>query len=693
MILEHSLYESNLITGQNAGATKSIPTAGTHLGTAVEGRYIEITSGALQVGYQDNWVDVVTGPANVRLFGSNNLMYRMKTGGAGSSGPIENRPSQATAVPTSLVLIPRDANVVVNNPIGYSVEIRDQFGHLMPTATNKVTFTASGAAGTWSTPGEVTPVNGIAQNTFTPTGTEATTIFAAATGLNGDNTSLVITAVPVATTIELVPSGATPIIGEEVDYTATIRDQFGQIFLTSGVVTFGNSGVAGSWNNATPNAINGVADAAFTPSASGSGNITADFSTLGQASVPITVQIAPPVATYLTIEPASASVEVNTPIQYTARVFDQYDNPYTIGAIPITFAHTTITGTWQTNPSNTSAGVALNTFTPTTTEAGIIAVSASGLTGASTPITATPPEQAAYELRFNADTSIAIPAAVALAADEDYTIEIEFKRISSSGRRDIWSANAGENYLQCRLAEPTNRMRSDRSTGGKNWAATLWTPDVWHKWVERWVTADERLFVELDGDQPDNWQFLGSAAMSSFIIGAGGAGENFIGYIREFIIRNAAGVIIHRWKIDDNSATIVDSVGGQNGTLTIGTGAWEATTTPPPESGIFAFNAASDEQQATGTVAYRIRVVPHSPPGKSWDSTPGSADYDLAFIEKPVGFGWSATNNRYEWDLSDATQFPTLAGLSGAHDIGLTSRNIFNVESPFTARNNFILGS
>jgi hypothetical protein len=66
-------------------------------------------------------------------------------------------------------------------------------------------------------------------------------------------------------------------------------------------------------------------------------------------------------------------------------------------------------------------------------------------------------------------------------------------------------------------------------------------------------------------------------------IGSRVGGNGWVGYIKDFKIYDAVDTLTNHWVIDDNVAdggTILDIVGGTNGTLTLGSGSWEDW--PPP---------------------------------------------------------------------------------------------------------------
>ena len=133
--------------------------------------------------------------------------------------------------PTQLTLAPGSATTAVGSAISFSASVRDAAGLLVIDATNPVTFSASGVAGTFTPASPVLPVNGVATVSFTPTAAGSATITASATGLTSDSASLTVTTdnpitlenlKPGTTAWEIITpvSGSTPEIAGYADATS-----------------------------------------------------------------------------------------------------------------------------------------------------------------------------------------------------------------------------------------------------------------------------------------------------------------------------------------------------------------------------------------------------------------------------------------------------------------------------------------
>ena len=98
--------------------------------------------------------------------------------------------------PTQVALTPASASTNTGSPISYQATIQDQFGNPVTSATNPVTFSVTGVTGSFSPSATVTPINGVASVTFTPTASGTATMTASATGLTDGTASLTVGALP-----------------------------------------------------------------------------------------------------------------------------------------------------------------------------------------------------------------------------------------------------------------------------------------------------------------------------------------------------------------------------------------------------------------------------------------------------------------------------------------------------------------
>jgi hypothetical protein len=99
---------------------------------------------------------------------------------------------QVGGVPAKLALTPATASTHTGIAVSYQATIQDASGNTLSTATNPVTFSVSGVTGTFNPASPVTPVNGIATSSFTPSATGTATITASATGLTSATASLTV---------------------------------------------------------------------------------------------------------------------------------------------------------------------------------------------------------------------------------------------------------------------------------------------------------------------------------------------------------------------------------------------------------------------------------------------------------------------------------------------------------------------
>jgi hypothetical protein len=324
------------------------------------------------------------------------------TGLAGASTGI----TVQSGAPTRLSLTPGSASTTAGAPVSYTVTVLDAAGNRVTTATNAITLSANGFAGTFAPGTTLTAAAGQAAFTFTPTATGTATISASATGLTGASVSLGVSAA-VPAKLALAPLNATTSVGAAVAYTATIQDRFGNTVTTAtSSVTFAATTVTGSFSPAaTVAAVAGVARASFTPSAAGTGTIAVSATGLTGASTGITAQAG--TATRLTLTPASASASAGGTVNYTVTVVDAAGNRVTSATNVITLTANGFAGTLSPGTSVTAAaGQATFTFTPTATGTSTLGASATGLTAASATLTVSAGAAAKLALRGSATTAV-----------------------------------------------------------------------------------------------------------------------------------------------------------------------------------------------------------------------------------------------------------------------------------------------
>ena len=194
--------------------------------------------------------------------------------------------------PTRVDIAPTTANTTRSGTLTFTATLRDANSAVTTTATNAVTFTASGVAGTFTPSGTVTPVNGVATVTFAPSATGSGSVAASATGLTGSSSTVTVAPDP-ATQLTLTPANASVVSGSAITYSATLRDATGAIATSAtNAVTFVATGVTGSFVPSTVTPVNGVATATFTPSSAGAATVSVSSSGLTGASTGLTVTAA-----------------------------------------------------------------------------------------------------------------------------------------------------------------------------------------------------------------------------------------------------------------------------------------------------------------------------------------------------------------------------------------------------------------
>lgn len=192
---------------------------------------------------------------------------------------------------------------------------------------------------------------------------------------------------PVASSIVLSPAGASVEQDSGILYTATVKDQYGATFNTTSVMTFGDSGVAGSWDDSAPACVGGVATATFTPSGFGDATITADFGSVPQSAQPLAVT-EKPVIDSLVVTPNPVVVNNGDTVPVTVQALDQFGNPFDDSVTEVTLGtQLGPTGTWSDASPILSGGTATVDFTATGAGSGIITASATGVTGGSATLT------------------------------------------------------------------------------------------------------------------------------------------------------------------------------------------------------------------------------------------------------------------------------------------------------------------
>lgn len=288
-----------------------------------------------------------------------------------------------------LVLTPATASTAAGTAVLYSAGIQDSFGNVVTSATNAVSFTASGLTGAFTPASPVTPTAGVSTTSFTSTVAATGSINATATGLIGASSPLTVTSGPAAK-LTLTPTTASTQAGTAVGYSATIQDAFGNTNTgATNAISFSVSGVAGTFTPAAPVApSSGVATSSLSPSTVGTATVSATATGLTGATASLSVASGP--AAKLALSPASASTQTGSAVTYTATIQDALGNTATAANNPISFTVTGVTGTFdRASPVDPTGGVATIGLTPTAQGAATVSATATGLASAAAALTVT----------------------------------------------------------------------------------------------------------------------------------------------------------------------------------------------------------------------------------------------------------------------------------------------------------------
>ncbi|MEN8165888.1 MAG: DUF4082 domain-containing protein [Pseudomonadota bacterium] len=290
---------------------------------------------------------------------------------------------------TTLSLSATDSSTVVNTAVIYNASVLDVFGNLVTTAANPVSFTVTGVTGALSPAATVTPVNGVASVSFTPSATGLATISVTATGLTGDNAGLTVidpvisivsgdnqsgtvgSALSAPLVIEVIDiSTGNPMAGTTVSFAVT----------TGGGSVLPASMVTDAAGRASTNLTLG--------SATGTNRVTATTQLAGSVVFTATANPGLPVA--LSLASSSANALVNTTLAYEASVLDEFGNVVTNCTNGVSFSVSGVSGAFNpASPVMPTAGVASTDFTPSSVGSATITASATGLSSASAPLTVT----------------------------------------------------------------------------------------------------------------------------------------------------------------------------------------------------------------------------------------------------------------------------------------------------------------
>ena len=198
-----------------------------------------------------------------------------------------------------------------------------------------------------------------------------------------------------------------------------------------------------------------------------------------------------------------------------------------------------------------------------------------------------PPAREDYELQFNTDTAINLPVGW------DYRVsgklEITATKDILNNTMALFGAGTEDIY---RIRSGDHRWRIDDSNNTAVDPPPLPAAGASFKIVFTWDGGGVNHTVTIDDGTP--WSFTpsgGNILTGNMILGKKGSAseESWQGRIKNIKYYGAGDqtTLTNHWYIDDNSAdggSIVDHIGGVNGTLDLGGGQWVGVS-PPPSSG------------------------------------------------------------------------------------------------------------
>ncbi|MXY97748.1 MAG: hypothetical protein F4Z29_08370, partial [Gemmatimonadetes bacterium] len=243
-------------------------------------------------------VATVSGNGLVTAVSNGTARITAQSGSASGSANI----TVAEPVPTRIAVSPSSHTLAeIGATVQLTATVRDQRNSVM-----------SGQTVTWSS-GDETVATVSGAGLVTAVGNGMTEITAKSGSLSANATITV--ASPVATSLTIEPSSHTlEMIGATVQLTATVRDQHENVM----------SDVTVTWTSGDESVATVSDQGLVTAAGNGMAEITAQA---GDAMGTAAITVSEPVATSLTIEPSSHTLEmIGSTVQLMATVLDQHDN-------------------------------------------------------------------------------------------------------------------------------------------------------------------------------------------------------------------------------------------------------------------------------------------------------------------------------------------------------------------------------
>ena len=288
----------------------------------------------------------------------------------GKSGTATVEVTDAPPPPVASVEVsPSSTTVQVGNTVQLTATLRDASGSVL-----------TGRVLTWSSSNtSVATVNSSGRVTGQSAGTA--TITATSEGQSGTATVTVTEPPPPVASVEVSPSTASIVVGEQLQLTATLRDASGSV-LTGRVLTWSSSNTS----VATVNSSGRV-------TGQSAGTVTITATSEGQSGTATVTVTLPPVAS-VEVSPSSTTVQVGNTVQLTATLRDAAGNVLTGRVVDWSSSNTSVA---TVNSNGRVTGQSAGTATITATS--------EGQSGAATvAVTEPPPPVASVEVSPSSTT-------------------------------------------------------------------------------------------------------------------------------------------------------------------------------------------------------------------------------------------------------------------------------------------------
>ena len=342
--------------------------------------------------------------------------------------------------PAKYVVTTSASSVVAGAAVTVTAQAVDASNNALAAAGLPVTWTRTGAGGSFASSTSLTDAHGVASIVFTTSTTAGVTYAFTATDASSatGSSSNVVTAAGPAAKYVVTPSMVSVVAGDAVTISAQLADAYGNAVSAAGSVVNWSANVNGGSFAAPTSSTNssGVATVSFTTGTIAGVVYTlsgTDASNRTGSTAPITTIAGVP-AKYI-VSASNSHPLAGSTVTITAQLADKYDNSSSIAGRVVTWSSTS-GGTFSTPTSTTNtSGVATVQFTAGTTATTVIA-STDPIQG-QTPITPTAPGvQATKYIVTTSATSIAAGGAVTVTAQ---LADASGNPVSTPGVTVTWS--------------------------------------------------------------------------------------------------------------------------------------------------------------------------------------------------------------------------------------------------------------